>query len=419
MRIVTVVLVLAMFGLALAVVLPGLREIDGRPVDVVRAAPGALSWLVRAEGRIEPAKEADLAFEMAGRIVEIGVDRGDRVEAGQVLAKLESSSLEIELRSAELDLDAAEARLKELTAGARPEEIEEARANIAGAEAVLEQARRDHANAKKLFEQKALDRQSVEHAAMEVTTAESRLEALRKRLGLLEAGARAEERERARIAVAKAGVLVERIRDRLKDTVLRAPFAGQVSLRYLEPGEMAGPDRLVLTLSDTDHLEAVLEVDEYDLAAIRIGLPARITSRSFPDRVFEAPVGEVGLVVGKRRARGEDPTVIYDSRILEVRVPLRGAKGLRSGMTIEGTIEVEKAEAAIVVPLGAIRTRRDGASFVRLAEGDEAWRRVKLGRRDRLDVEVLEGLEEGEAVRLGAHAGEPPAGTRETTGSSR
>jgi multidrug resistance efflux pump len=322
------------------------------------------------------------------------------VKAGDVLARLDDSALVLLEKGAELELRAARVTLKELESGTRPEEIEEARARVDGARAELEQARRDLEKSRSLFEQKALDRRTLEHEEVAVDTARSRLRALEKRVRLLEAGPRLEARERAALDVERAAVRLEEIRDRIDETVLRAPFAGRVTLRYLDPGEMAGPDRPVLTVSDLDHLEAVLEVDEYDLGALRRGLPVLVTTRALPGEVFRSEVREVGHLVGKRRARGDDPTVVYDSRVIEARVPLSPDGRLRAGMTVDGEIVVVRKKDVVLLPLRALREDADGHPVVAVGGTGDDLRRVTLGARDHRDVEILDGLVEGDVVRM-------------------
>jgi HlyD family secretion protein len=154
-----------------------------------------------------------------------------------------------------------------------------------------------------------------------------------------------------------------------------------------------------VTLCDIDHLEAALEVDEYDAGSLRPGLEVRITSRALPGVAFPGRVGRVGDVIGRRRARGDDPTVVYDSRVLEIRVPLTADPRLRPGMTVEGAIVVVRKPDVLVVPLRAVRTDPEGHATVHV-EG-EGPRRVELGARDRRDVEIVRGLEAGDVLTIG------------------
>jgi multidrug resistance efflux pump len=405
MRILTFILILAMLGLGAAVIFPRLAPRDGRPVRLHTVTPGDLEWLVRAEGHVESQHEASLAFERPGRIVAVEVKRADLVKKGDVIARLDTSETRLLEKGARLALEAARVTLAELEAGSRTEEIEEARARVAGAKSRLEQARRDLEKSRKLFEQSALDRQSLEHDEMRVDTEQSALEALQKRLRLLEAGPRPEEISRASIAVSRAEVRLEEIRNELEKAVLRAPSAGRITIRHLDPGEMADAEHPVVTLTDTAHLEAVLDVDEFDAGSLRPGLPVDITTRALPGVVFKSEITEVSHVVGRRGMRGDDPTVIYDSRVIETRVKLEADPRLRPGMTVDGVITVVRKKQVPFVPIRAVSADEQGRPCVRIAATEDtpgAWRLVELGARDRRDVEVLSGLKVGETVTVPA-----------------
>ncbi len=402
MRVVMLFLALGMLALGAAVIVPRLKLDDEDTIHRHVVATGDLAWVIRAEGRVEARRESDLAFEIAGRVESIEVKRGDLVKAGAILARLDATSLRLLLKGADLELRSARVLVRELEAGTRKEEIDEAVARVEGARAEVAQAKRDLEKSRNLYEQKALDRRTLEHDEMSVDTARSRLSALEKRLRLLEAGPRIEQRDRAALAVDRAQVRLEEIRNRIEKTTLCAPFAGRVTIRYLDPGEMAGPERAVVTVSDTSHLEAVLEVDEYDIGALRPGLSVEICSRALPGETFPSQVSEVGDMVGKRRARGDDPTVVYDSRIIETRASLPTDRRLRAGMTVDGEIVVVKKTGVLVIPLRALRTDDAGRPVVMVEEGlkNATLRPVTLGVRDHRDVEILEGLELGETIRL-------------------
>jgi HlyD family secretion protein len=405
MRILTIILILAMVGLGAAVIFPRLDQDDGQPAHLHTIALGDLEWVIRAEGHIESEHEAHLAFELAGRIVSVDVERADLVEAGDILARLDTSSCELLQKGAALALETAKVTLAELKAGSRTEAVEEARARVTGAKARLEQARRDLEKSRELFEQNALERQALEHDEMRVDTEQSALEALQKRLRLIEAGPRPEEISRAAIAVNRAEVRLEEIRNQLDKAILRAPSAGRITIRHLDPGEMADPEHPVLTITDTAHLEAVLDVDEFDVGALCPGLPVDVTTRALPGVVFKSEVCEVSHVVGRRGTRGDDPTIIYDSRVVETRVKLKADPRLRPGMTVDGSIVVVRKKKVTLVPIRGITTDDEGKPIVWISDQPEkpgTWRPVKIGVRDRRDVEILEGVKVGETITVPA-----------------
>ena len=398
MRIVTILLGLAMVGLAAIVIVPQLGDGDGTPIGLTHVRRGDLDWTVRAEGRVEAAREADPAFGTTGRLVEILVARGDHVREGDVIARLDRSSLLASKREAELAVEAARASLARLQSGPRPEAVDAAKARVERALAEEVHAVAEHERNADLYAQKAIKRDVFERSELDLHRARTFVEETQKELALVAAGPRVEEIAEARIAIRRDEARVDSIDREIDRTELRAPFDGQITFLYLEPGEIATPSRPVVTVSDLSRLEAVLDVDEYDVAGLEVGQPAEITFRAFAGRAIQAEVTEVGQVVGRRRGRGDDPTVIYDSRVLQVRVDLGSPKGLRPGVGLDGMIAVMRRQDVLLVPIAAVRHGPDGAHLHLNGE----WTSVGLGSRDRRDVEILDGAAEGDVVRYGA-----------------
>lgn len=245
-----------------------------------------------ASGTLE-ATEADLGFQVAGRVEEVVPREGTSVPEGEELAWLERTELEARLRAAEAQARAAGARLAELERGYRAEEVEQGRAALRAAERQLADARRDLERTRRLHEGGAVSRQGLDDAETALELAEARHREAAERLRILESGPRREQIEARRGALAQAEAEAAEARAILGNAVIRAPFDGVVTVRHREPGETVSPGSPVLTLMNPADRWVRIFVREDAVGRVSLGQRAEITTDSFRDRVY---AGEVTFI---------------------------------------------------------------------------------------------------------------------------
>ncbi|HUF75483.1 MAG TPA: HlyD family efflux transporter periplasmic adaptor subunit [Longimicrobiales bacterium] len=259
---------------------------------VTRGADGADGTLV-ASGTVE-ATDADLGFQAPGRVQTIDAREGDAVAAGTELARLDTRELEAGLAAARAQVDAAEARLAELERGARPQEVATTQAAARSAEQRADEARREAERARTLFEGGAISRQALDRAETALRVATAALDQAREQHGLLVEGPRVETIRAQRAAVAQARANVERAEAALANAVVRAPFAGVVTVRHREPGEAVTPGAPVLTLLDRDDRWVRIYIRGDQIGLVQLGMAAAIRSDTYPDRAYEGEVVFIG-----------------------------------------------------------------------------------------------------------------------------
>lgn len=250
---------------------------------------------LEASGTVE-ATEADLGFQIPGRIVAVTPREGDRVRRGDTLAVLEQTELEAALTSALAQESAARARLREMETGSRPQERTAARAALAAAEEQEAQARREAERTRRLHEGGALSRQALEQAQTRLEAAQAATTQAREQLALVEEGPRAEAVAAQRALVEQAAAAAARSRAALDQTVVLAPRDGLVTVRHREPGEIVAPGAPVLTLMDPDDRWVRIYVREDRVGRVALGGAAEIRIDAFPDRTFQ---GEVTFVASE------------------------------------------------------------------------------------------------------------------------
>lgn len=246
---------------------------------------------IRVSGYVE-AIEVQIASEVGGRLVERLVDEGDRVAAGQVIARLDTRDTELALARLHAERDQARAQLRLLLAGSRVEDIRLAEAQVAAAEAEtkaieveLASAAADYTRFASLLETSSGSEKQRDDAANRRDVAEARLEAARQRVAgaretlvRLRAGARREEIDAARARVAVVDAQIATLEKSVSDATVTSPLAGVVTTRLVDAGEIVPPRAPLVIVSDLDHAWANVYVDEPLVPRLKLGQAATLVT---------------------------------------------------------------------------------------------------------------------------------------------
>ena len=338
--------------------------VGGTPEVSVEATPArerALEVLVATNGKVEPIEKAEVRARLDGRIVAIP-DPGVRVNAGEVILRIDGGPVEAEL---------ATARSLRLNA---EDSLRAARDRLAR---VQKRATTDAA----LFEQKALSRDRHAESQAELKQARSRVAHLEHDVPL---------------RVKSLDHRISELEARSQAAVVKAPFAGTVYRTDAKRGETVRVGDRVLYFADLDRLRVRANVDQVDLGRVKVDQPVRIASNEYPGRLWQARMAElipnVVLKESRRVAEG----------LAEVTPP---SEGLVPGMTVDVEILVDASPQALQVPVEAVFSRPGGSFVYRLEEGRVHETPVRIGRSTVSTVEILEGLDPEDVVILGPLAG--------------
>jgi len=244
-------------------------------------------------------REVDLAFNNSERIAAVLVQEGDRVQKGQVLARLDTSRLAPQLEQAEAAVSAQRNVVERLHHGSRPEEIAQARANVALAEADAHDAQRKYERIENLATSsggRAVSRQDVDDSRDAATMAAARLAVNRKALDLAVVGPRKEDIAQAEAQLRADEAQAAFLRQQVADAALTAPLRAVVRSRIAEPGDMSSPQKPAFTLAITDPKWVRAYVAEPDLALVHPGMQASVAIDAFPKRRFAGWVGFISPV---------------------------------------------------------------------------------------------------------------------------
>lgn len=252
-----------------------------------QAEPGLL-----VSGTVE-ATEARLGFELPGRVVAVLPREGDRVAPGAPLARLDAAELVARRAQAAAQLEGSRAQLAELRAGSRPEEIAAARAALAAADERVADAGRDLDRARQLHTGRAISREALDKAEAGLEIARAQRAQAAEQAALVTRGPRRERIDAAQAALAAAEAAVATLDATLAKTELAAPFAGLVTVRHREPGEIVPAGAAIVTLMDPDDRWVRIYVPENRLGAVALGAAVEIASDTFPDRRYRGEVAHV------------------------------------------------------------------------------------------------------------------------------
>ncbi len=266
-------------------------------------------------------RQVSLAFEGSGRVAQVGVEEGDRVQPGQVLAVLDTRTLALQADQAAAQLRAQEENLRRLKNGARPAEIAQARSRLAAARADAQRARREQARLERIATASsgAVSVQDVDRARSAARVAQAAVKERQDALALVQEGARREEIDAADAQVAAARAQLALLRHQLGQGDLRAPVAAVVRSRLLEPGDMASPQRPVLALVVTSPKWARIYVDESSLGQVKPGQVAQLSVDSMPGRTLAGKIGYISSVA-EFTPKSVQTEVLRTSLVYEVRV---------------------------------------------------------------------------------------------------
>lgn len=234
--------------------------------------------------------EVNIGFKQSGRIVEMSDEEGQKVKKGDRLARLDSAELEDQVAQARAYLNETKARLEEMEAGSRPQELEQARAGVRYTEAELGKAQKDFERADLLYKNGAISAQQFDGARKSFDTALSQHQKAAEALSLMREGPRREEIKAAENRVQQAVAALRASEERLKDTTIYAPVSGVILRKIREAGETVAPGSPVYAMGDIEHPWIKVYVKEDKLGLVRLGQKAKVTVDSYTGKEYEGIV---------------------------------------------------------------------------------------------------------------------------------
>ncbi|MDQ6705256.1 MAG: efflux RND transporter periplasmic adaptor subunit [Acidobacteriota bacterium] len=407
-------------GIALFLVLGGASLAYKRlnaavPVETVRVhsatagSAAAQGVVLNATGYIVAHHKIEVAAKVVGKVAWIGVEKGDRVKAGQVIVRLEDDEYRAQLQQAKGQLANLEAKLLELQHGSRPEEIAVTDANVAQAKADLENARVNLQRNKQLAAEGVVAKQTLDDAQARFDGQLARVNSLAKTYDLARLGPRQEQIDALKGQVEQARGAVAFAQTTLENTVIRAPVTGTILERAVEKGEFVttsfvgdrGAKGYVVSLADLNDLQVELDIAQNDFAKLHPHQRGVVTTDAFPDRKYDGEIYEMSPEANRQKA-----TVQVKVKILNPDDYLRPEMNASVAFLADEKPPAagNAAKPVVVIPASAIQ---NDSVFVVLG-GKAVKRRVRAGGTTSQGVQVQQGLIGGEDLIV-----KPPAGLKD------
>lgn len=293
--------------------------------------------MLHVHGTLET-DDARLSFKVAGRLVERAVDEGERVAAGDLLARLDDTELVQELAVRRAETAVAEAALAELEAGTRPQEIAAMEAMLRSAEAERERAEFDFKRQQSLRAADVTAERELESARAAWRVTQARVAELSERLALLRAGPREETIAQARARLEQARAAVALAETRVANATLTAPSAGVILAKHAEPGEFLAVGAPVVTQTDQARVWLRGYVGQLDLGRLRLGQDIEVQVDAFPGRAFRGRLAfispEAEFTPKTVQTEKERVTLVF-----RIRIDLTNPAGeLKAGMAAQAII---------------------------------------------------------------------------------
>ncbi|MEH1967251.1 efflux RND transporter periplasmic adaptor subunit [Nostoc sp.] len=406
---------------------------------------------IAASGKVVPVQSVNISPKNPGVLAQLYVEQGDRVEEGQIIAKMDVGDIQAQILQYRANLEQSQAQLDEARAGNRSQEITQAKARLVQAQAQFNQARAgnrsqeiEQAQAqvnsakaqvnltqvrvtryRQLTRQGATSQDQLDQYLSEDQTAKASLDEAQKRLSLLQSGTRSEEItiKEAVVTEAKAALVLlengsrpEEIAQRqaavkasiaqltaaivkLQETVIRAPLSGIVTQKYANIGAFVTPTTSASSdasatsssiVAVAKGLEILAQVPEADIGRINRGQQVEIVADAYPDQIFQ---GRVRLIA---------PEAVVEQGVtsFQVRVALNtGRDKLRSGLNVDLTFIGDRVSNALVLPTVAIVTEKGNTGvLIPDANNKPLFHQVTIGAQIQDKTQILQGIKEGDRV---------------------
>jgi len=333
-------------------------------VEVETVQSGPITRQLDLSAEVVPVNAVQLSSMVDGPIDFFPWREGDTVKAGEKLVVIDRDTYQAEVETARAALKVAKARLDDLQAGTRPEEIDKARQTVQEAQRNAEFDQTDLARIKKLVEIGALPGEELDKAHVRWTAAQAKHESARRHLDMLRTGPTPTETAVQESLVEEAAAKLALAEARFDESVIAAPFAGTITRTYVRPGDMALARTPLLEMADMDSLVLRFAVPENHVMKVEVGMPLTFELDALPGETFSTEVSRVYPEL--------DPQM--RTRIVEATLP--ALKGAASRM------------------------------FARIELIGAAQRRpIETGIEQETVVQVVAGVEPGEAVVVSGHSG--------------
>jgi multidrug efflux pump subunit AcrA (membrane-fusion protein) len=357
----------------------------------VQAAPvekTTIQHVVEAQAILFPLQQAAIVSKISAPVQKFLVKRGSAVKEGQLLAVLENRDLSAAAQDTEGAYKQQEALHKITTSASLPEEIKKAEADAQQAQQALDAQEKIFQSRQQLFDQGALPRKELDQSRVDITQARNQYAIAKQHLDTLMATGKQQELVAAEGQLESAKGKYQGAQAQLSYSEIRSPVNGVITDRPLYPGEMAAAGTPLLTVMDISSVIAKAHIPQDEAAALKVGDKGTMTVPGIAEPIN----GKVTVV---------SPALDPNSTTVEVWFEAKNPRHeLKPGTSVHLSLTAQTVKDALVVPASSVLTAPDGTTTVMIAGSDGLahQKAVKLGIRNGDDVQIIEGVNQGDKV---------------------
>ena len=366
-------------------------------VQVASVEKQTLQRRVTAEAILFPLQQSALVPKVSAPVKAFYVKRGSRVRKGQLLAVLENRDLAAAAQENKGAYDQAQAAYETTTAASLPEEIQKAKLDAQVAKETLDATQKVYESRQELYKQGALPRKDLDQASVSLVQARSQYDIAEKHLNSLMSVGKLQQLKSAAGQLESAKGKYLGAEAQLSYSEIRSPIDGVVTDRPLYPGEMAAAGTPLITVMDISQVIARAHIPQDQAALLKAGDKATITIPG-----TDKPVAGTVTIVS--------PALDPNSTTVEIWVQAKNPQQqMKPGTSVQVSMLSRTVPDALVVPASAILTAPDGSTSVMVVGADNRAQQkaVKTGIKQGHDIQILEGVNEGEKVIVSGAYGLP------------
>ena len=358
------------------------------PVQAASVEKITIHQTSTAEAVLFPLQQSAIVPKISAPVKEFYVTRGVHVHRGQLLATLENKDLAAAAQDNKGAYDQAQATYQTTTAADLPQTIQKTQLDVKAAKALLDAQQKVYDSRQELFKQGAMPRKDLDQSSVDLTSARNQYEIAQNHLQSLMAVGEKQTLKSAAGQLESAKGKYAGAEAQLSYSEIRSPIDGVVADRPLYPGEMATAGTPLLTVMDVSQVIARAHIPQQDAALLKIGDKATITAPG-----LDQPVeGKVTVI---------SPALDPNSTTVEVWIQAKNLKEvLRPGSSVQVSMLVKTIPDALVIPASSLLTAQDGTTSVMLisSDGRAHDKKVKVGVKQGDQIQIVEGLQEGDKV---------------------
>ena len=393
---------LALLALGYVFLFSSTRTISVAQVRVDSGAASSGESVLSASGYVVAHHKIAVGAKVMGRVAWIGVEKGDTVQEGQVLVRLEDSEFRAQVNQAKANLAAAQARLDRLRTGSRPEEKLKDKAAVLQAEANLKNAEAEYQRTEALFRAGVSSKAEFDRALAQRDSALAMVQAARQSSAMTDIGPRKEEIRAAEAEVQQMRAALDYANTQLAATEIKAPVSGTVLERIVERGEMVSPSAFggsgartsVVDLADLTDLQVELDISQTDFGRLKSSQRAEIIPEAYPNLKFTGFIAEIAPEANRAKS-----TVQVKVKVENPNEQLRPEMNARVNFLADQAPATEnRSVGRVLVPKVAV-VKKDNSSFVFVVKGNRVEQRtIRTGEESGDAYVVLDGLSGNESV---------------------